>query len=318
MAIAQVRELFDGRPASINAKGERAYHRRFHVQGDGAIGPVEVSVAVDPTTGVRIPTWGEIYLVGGELDLAAFVTNIRAAPDRSFDLWLVEVDYTTVTPTSSSGGTAGSGPSPPGTGDGGAGGAPALEVNPLLRPADVRYSTIKQMKVLQKDRDGNLITNSANKPFDPPLEMEEVRVGINIVKNYATFDLKVIEEYVGTTNLEPWPGTLGLTIDCVRCMDISAKAARSQGVAYWEVSFAFEYKGGGWVVELLDQGWEELGVLGTKWFLIKDEYGRPLSQPALLDGAGNKLDADENPVFLTFDVYPQKDFNLLNIFPGVT
>ena len=192
-----------------------------------------------------------------------------------------------------------------GGGSGSGGGAnPQLIENPLLRPAEVSIYTVKQMMVATRDNAGQLIRNSAGAPFDPPAEYEDVRLGIDIVRNQLRFNASLIGAFVGAINSTAW---LSFPAKTVRCMDITAKRSFENGFFFWVVTYKFEYKSDKWnPVYVLDQGAYATDIDGNP-IRILDKYGNPMPK-GLLDNNGNQLDFDADPVFIPFDLYGEADF----------
>lgn len=327
--ITEVREVYDGRRGRITGDGERSVSRSFVVTVDtGLITEAEILSASDGTT--SIPKWGNPYIGEAGNATALVVTEIECRPEKSPLVWRVDVSYSSKLDRKQGGGDGGAGNGggeggsiadqlsgggpdgggggqPNGGGGGGGGGGgnnPQLIENPLLRPAEVSIYTVKQTMVMTRDNAGALIRNSAGAPFDPPAEYEDVRLGIDIVRNQLRFNASLIGAFVGAINSTAW---LSFPAKTVRCMDISAKRSFENGFFYWVATYKFEYKSDKWnPVYVLDQGAYATDIDGNP-IRILDKYGNPMPK-GLLDNNGNQLDFDADPVFIPFDLYGEADF----------
>lgn len=203
------------------------------------------------------------------------------------------------------------------------------EENPLLRPAKIDWDDTRVTRVAWTDRDGVAILNSANQRFDPPLEYEQGVEVLRIQKNYATYDQIFYSQFRNAVNSLPW---FGLPKGRVKCCSIKGSRQFESGIFFWDTRFEFqirfwldenvddfsdpEVSKNAWAERVLDQGYMALDA--------DDEYkakhmldlrtGQPVSTPQLLDGIGGRLPFGDDPVFLTFHLLPERDFNLLPLF----
>lgn len=325
-SITEVREVYDGRRGRIAGSGDRSVSRSFVVTADsGLIAEGDILAASDGHT--SIPKWGAPYIGPAGVATNLVVTEIECRPEKSPLVWRVDVSYSNKLDREKAGGDGGAGggggeggsiadqlsgggPSggtgggpPNGGGNGGAN--PQLIENPLLRPAEVSINSVKQMMVLRKDKNGNLIANSAGAPFDPPLEYEDIRLGIDIIRNQRFFDAGVIGAFVGAINSKAW---LSFPAKTVRCADITAKRAFENGFFYWVASYKFEYKSDKWnPVKVLNAGAYHIAPDGGGKLRFQDKLGNYLPK-GLLNRGGHALDEGEDPDFLDFDVYEEADF----------
>jgi hypothetical protein len=289
MAII-VREVHHSRGGSINDRGEVEYTRTFQaITSDLTIGPALIRLA----TG--IPRRYDIYVdADGTIDTSAYCKSVEvSAGSEPFD-WRVSCKYSSKL-----------------------GDPEQAEENPLLRPADIDWGNGKFTTVATRDRDGNAILNSAEEPFDPPVEREDIRLTLKISRNEAFYDANVQLDYFNTTNEDTW---FGLFPGQAKCAGISASRKYEKGEFHWRVVYEFELlpaedattAGVAWAKRLLDQGWYKLGASGKKEQIV-DKYSKPLSAPRLLDGAGGELAIGGTPVFRTFYLYESRAFNDLNL-----
>ena len=322
---------------SASDSGSRGYTRTFAVWDEDDdtrfLGPREVLAAPG------LPAFGDPFVNDlGEADRESVCSGLSGRPSPETPaIWFVEVTYSSgsestkeandespaesaggvgpvtggaVNPESPAGGEGGG----EGGGDGGAANSPPTVVeNPLLRPAKFAWSTARYPVVVERDKDGNLIANSAGKPFDPPITRDDIRPVLTVRKNLplAMIDANFIQAYVDSINQSAWFGFLAGTL---LLKDFSAEDAHENGVWFWACTFVFEHKSDKWnPIKVLDQGFEEAWP-GEGWTTILDLSGRPVTRPALLNGTGQELPEGGDPVFLDFDLGGEVEFGELGLF----
>ncbi len=262
--IVEIRELNKGRASSVDSQGTRKYTRVFLVTTASAlVGAQEVENSIP---GGR---WGNPYLGIDSNDLGAVVVDVKSKAMTPI-VWEVTIEYSSKPPLQpgnkgQGGGSTGGGGGSGGQGSGGTNpvstpsGTPEKIDDPLARPAEVTFSTVKQMRVRDKDDAGTAIRNSAQCRYDPPLEIEDARLAVRIQRNQAVFKVRTIRDYAGGINSHDW---FGGEVYTWRCTDIGATLKFENGVWYWQCTYAFEHRplgsDNGWIVQLLDAGFYEL------------------------------------------------------------
>ena len=78
------------------------------------------------------------------------------------------------------------------------------------------------------------------------------------------------------------------------------------------MTYEVEINPDSWTFFVLDQGYNEwvqrAGDTERRKYVIMDQDGQPLQRPALLDGIGNQLDPEADPVFNGHKMYKERDF----------
>lgn len=208
--------------------------------------------------------------------------------------------------------------------------------NPLLRPADVEWDTVMVPHPAWVDRAKKPIMNSAEERFDPPLEYEEGRLQLTVTRNQAGYDALGYLKFVNTVNSKKW---FGLQPGRVKCCSIKGKRQFESGVFFWPTTYVFQIRvqldegdnpadpaasKNAWAHRVADRGYMELaygayidpanGELVEEYWPVhmRDlRTGQALASPALLNGFGSRLRTGALPKFLTFHLFPERDFRRL-------
>lgn len=288
MAIVSVNEVWMGRQGEIAEKGERTYSRAFRVITSGTtIEAAEVLLA----TG--IPRRYDVYASqNGDIDTTAYCHRVSARQEDDPVVWMVEAQYSTKVEQEDK-----------------------ADEHPLQRAAEIEWGSNKFTRPLERANDGSPVRNSAGDAFDPPPEIEDVRLTLKIARNQVDFSPDVIVIYEGAVNDDLWFGFLPGE---VRCTGIGAKSAHEKGISFWQVTYSFEMRinflsrdNTAWAFKILDQGFTE--VVSGERKRILDKFGAPVQNAAMLDGAGAKLAIGGTPVFRTFYAYANQTFANLQL-----
>lgn len=295
MAIIAVQETFTNRGSSFNDKRQRDYTRSFDVLSNLRD---ESQAVVRLASGIPRP-WTPYITPQGDIDPGSYCTNVEVKQDTQDPfLWRAVAQYSSLITRPD---------------------IHSIE-NPLLRPWEVSWSSTNIMIPASRDREGNWVINSAGELFDPPPEEEEYRLVLTVTRNEVYFDPNTIRKYKGKVNSQPW---IGIAKGQARMVDLSSTKKFEGGFWFWPTTYIWhirEPRPGfkpeeAWALNLLDRGFYELDdSLPPKLKIATDVLGRPVTQPVLLDGSGHKLAKDADPVYLTFHIHGQADFN--DLFPS--
>lgn len=270
---------------SIDDKGRRTCRRTFGVLMNS---PTDGGLTVISSPG--LPSLHGMYVVGGEMDLGLLVKSLEPRQDTGNPLvWEVTVSYDSDTVTPEEG-----------------------DPNPLARPPELAWSVEKVKVVVERDINGEAITNSAYEAFDPPIEKDKIILVLTITRNRAMFDAVDAAQQIGKTNSLTW---LGFTERKARLDDRSASLATENGLTFWKERIVVKIDEQTWNIFPLDAGFHERDGSGD--IVPSRDSGGALRQTAvLLDSFGFRIDLDEDdPVFLDYEIYEQMDFQTNLEFP---
>lgn len=209
---------------------------------------------------------------------------------------------------------------------------------PLDRKKKRKWSFLRYSKVAQIDQDGKAILNSANERFDPPAEVDDSRIQLVITRNEGNFDAHLIAEFQDAVNSDVFydfqPGEAKMMAISANEMEEKNPDDPNAPFQFWEVEYEIQFRlltasfsgatrlpiedeiSGGWFLEILDQGFNEIGPDGKIKPILLTGGVKP-SSPVLLDGTGHKLTwtppALPNPFFQKFKVYREMAFRDLNL-----
>jgi hypothetical protein len=267
MAVVSVREIWNGRKGSADEKAVREYDRVFRVVTNSSLdGALTAETAVDPFLGIRIPNLFSSYIEpnGITFDLTAIARKIEAGQDDADPLtWLVTVSYSNHTDQPELG-----------------------NPNPLLRPAEIKWSFAQFQRIADIDQFNNPVVNSAGEPFDPPLEKDDSRPVLVITRPEAGIDPGLFYQYRDAINSDPF---FGAPAGTAKVQSIEATRRFENNFYFWDVTYTIHFRPDGWDLNVLDQGYNALDANGQPTVRILDKYGQALAKPALLNGLGQKL-----------------------------
>lgn len=293
MAVLDVQEDYEGRQGEWSCNDGRSYARKFIVTMSGLVDGPNVAIQA---VGINR---GDLYLPflnnpdTFEYDFNAYCNRISATL-RQDNVWDVMVEYGPYSALF-------------------AGGGPAQ--NPLLMPVDVSWATSSHEIVFDQDVNAKAVTNAAGDPFDPPLMEEEKRRVITVVRNESTFDPILLQSYDNAVNSDTF--ALYPPLMC-KVLNILPKSVFHQDVGwYYQITYEFEclnptlpWNVNGYRRTVLNQGVRALTISGTKYHI--SYKGIPVTEPVLLNLAGQTRAASAPPTYLVFQSKPELPFAAFN------
>lgn len=310
MALVSINRLWTSRGGTDTFTRQRVYREQWEAITDSATDDEEV-VAGAGAAALGLPRLGQPH----PRYPFAVCTEIEAEQtEESPFRWMVSLKYD-------------SNPQlPNGTDPDGASQDPAdIPDNPLLRPAtwELSFETTTEpaTRWIPMNTAGDLIgapagggitgavrrllnpggfvpiRNSALLPFDPALQVEVSRPVYRITKNVAFLPTTFAMSLENALNDRLWRGVPRY---CAKIRGCRAANKFENGVAYVELSIEIALKSETWIPSILDAGFytyspgSQSGTPPPKWTPIVD----PQEGPYLLDGDGQRLAANADPVFL--------------------
>jgi hypothetical protein len=183
--------------------------------------------------------------------------------------------------------------------------------NPLDRAARIRWRSVPASTVAIRDNLDEAIRNSAGDEFDPPTDKLEAYWCADVTKNLGAVPVWLLD-YMNATNAEAFVlDGLGVPAGRARLAGLEiGEWANENGVRFRPATFSIEVHPETWDLQILDAGLNVF-IRGKKQRAINAGDGSPTPGPVLLDGLGGQLRDEDEPVFLRFPVYPEKDFSVL-------
>lgn len=281
MALVACNEIIKGRTHTLS-KDESAYTRVFRVVTDTPDdGPQTVRGYLASSKGI---VYGVTYAAGNDIDLTSRVKSITpsvASDDGRH--WDVTVQYGIFDTDSTS-------------------------TSPLDEPWQYEWSFSQYEEPVEVSVNGYYVVNSAGDPFSEPITREAARPILSVSRNEASFNSLLSIYYVGAINLDYFQGGAPGT---VRCINIGASRQYQEDFGYyWNAKYEFEYRVEGWDKVILDAGYRHFYGGQKVPITIK---GRPVNDPALLNGQGTYAGDGANPYYKRFQVYPALPFSAFGI-----
>lgn len=307
MAVISAVRIGQGkRTGSLNDRYRRAYEEPWLVYTDDA--RTDPATVIVQSQAFGVPAVWSSYAT----DTYALCHNLSAREDSHPQRWIVTAEFSSdVTDIT------------------------RQNANPLLRPPEVTYDTEEYEEAMQyalalngvaapANPDGQVadptpvaLQNSAQDWYDPPPTRTKSRSVLTIVQNLASFDERVQQTYVNTTNKTRWRNYVpGL----VYCRKIGGKREFENNLPFWSVTF---------IMVVGNDDWTDLGI-STFWELrmldagrfYRDSNNRPLRftdgqghvlESGLLRGDGQALALGAAPVFRNYQIFPEREFGNLPI-----
>lgn len=293
MAIVWIREIPQGRQATFEPERSE-YVRVFLVRVD-RIGVGAAAASADPAIAQLFNTWrsGAPTVVTEDTDDTAQANRIDVVQDGQNPLlYRVTVHFTTAL-----------------------GPIDQYSTNPLLRPPQVEWGFRNVTRIADKAYDPATqqrtknVLNSAGDAFDPPIEYDDAYQTAKVTINEASFGPQLAAAYRGTINDRPF---VRFARHCARLVDIRARKELDAGTIFYPTTYEFEFRDETWDAQPLDQGFHDIFGAVERRVLV-DKTGAPFQQPQLLDGLGFVLPVGGTPVYLTYQIYEQKNFDPLGL-----
>lgn len=161
------------------------------------------------------------------------------------------------------------------------------------------------------------IANSAGLPFDPPLMVEVSRAVLQVTKNMPVATLEYLVTLKNAVNSIPWRGRAARTAKVLKIEHDGGK--QQNGIKYVTTQWEIGLDPDTWDLRALDAGTGTFrtvnnpnppGGTSKQFIRFRDIYGDEFDILPL-NGGGNVLGPDDDPVFLRFLPLQQRliDFN---------
>lgn len=232
-----------------------------------------------------------------------FVSSIRAVPIKGPKFFLVTVHYEAL-------------------------------IDPISLPPDIRWTKVGSTEPIDVDGNGLPILNSADQPFDPPPTDNLDDLLRRYTVNWENFNHLQVAPFLGAVNADTF---IGFPPGTCKIIDFSATRLRTGAAFYFEVLNVIQVRLKGWQSSIQDTGTRELIGTETSSFqlpdetvvtqtvnkyrditsIMEDENGDEIrvqiTEPVPMNGQGQRLALNAQPVFRVFNPKPSIPFNTLGI-----
>ena len=262
--IIDVAEIPVPRNGAWGEDWKRTYTRQWYIKTDSKNDSAKSIIMGGP---VRP---GYVYDAGGDTDPGAFVRRIEVeCRDDNGVEWILTAQY---------------GPYDPNV----------TPQNPTERRLKVNWIADQVETIIDTDKDGNAILNSAGDVPEPGMTEEKSRPILQIVRCQKTFNARLAQDYSDAINSDVFMGADPRTVRSKAI--VGALAWDADEGDYWEVTYQFAYKAEGWVRKRLDAGKRQLVTVGGTTYLTPIlKGGVPVVDAVPLDGHGKALAVGGTP-----------------------
>lgn len=291
MTIHSVKQVSSSRGLRANATGQRFYRRAWLVLADRS----DTEATVAAASGIPVVGTAIAHDPSAVAVFAGFTSREVAGAKT---LWTVEVDFERPDPERN---TRHAPPDPDAT-------------SPLDEAARITGSYVRVERFALYDLDDEPVQNSAGDFFAGGLAIEEFDSVVSITRNESTsaFDFAQHREFNGTTNVSEYSGAAADKL--LLLIGPWERLWHPVPGFYFRVQYTLHYRKAGWQEAFRDQGLrQKVSLFDPERKPILDYFGRPVSEPVDLDGVGQPLDDDEDPIYLPFRVRDRKDFDELGL-----
>lgn len=284
MAVVSVDELWAGRTGSDGITRQRDYTRVFQVRTSSPAD--DATVAGGPQARLLgLPGNGYPYPVD------AFSRVVKIRPDQQAEdptLWLVSVDYSTNLPWPQARETQGFDPASGESKESPTGLDPtARPENPLDRDPVYEVDYEEATEIVTHTAAGFPVLNSADLPYDPPLEDERSYAVVTVTKNLAVVKFDWLDQFVDSVNSVKW---MNRPVRTCRIKNIGYRPKSENGVNFWEVRFRIKIRPQKWDKLVAEAGYYEVVSDGSGGWnrpqipVPSDAAGREVAGPYPLNG----------------------------------
>lgn len=194
-----------------------------------------------------------------------------------------------------------------------------LVVNPLLRGVEYSADWEVYTDVVEEDKDGNQIVNTAGKPFDINVEMERSRTVLVASYNVESLGMVIskMRKYQDAVNSEVWSlGSTNVPKRAALCRSVQSTGLLTEGdTSYYRliVRISFKEEDKTWDERLLSRGYGYLVAPNDlDSYTTEDRDGDTLDEPMLLKQDGTPKQPADDPYYKEYRVRAEQNF--ANIF----
>lgn len=273
-----------GSRTAENDLGVRTYSDTYKVE---ASSPADSAYDVGSAAG--LPVIGSTY----SDDSAAYCRSLSVANPEPYAGWTVTASYSTERTISTS--------------------------DPSLDGVLVSWSSEIYQEPIFVDKDGDAVVNSAGDYFvDPVPTRQSSHLIAKIRANLLTIPTWVLSYQNAVNNASVTIDGLSVAIRKakVQRIEIGEEQLRN-GTVFRQLSYEVHLRNDDWKLRPLDAGFRSKNGSNDMLQIINDGDGSEVTQPALLDGSGARLDnpTPATAVFGEYEIYPELDLTSL---PGIT
>lgn len=183
--------------------------------------------------------------------------------------------------------------------------------DPVLRRVKRRTATTEQQHFIVKDKNGDLIVDSAGSPPDGGVPVTDFFGSYTWERDEAhtSTSMQQAAAYSGRTNSTTFMGCAAGTL----MLKVTGEEKWEGSYHYWTFTYQMDYDPDGWDPQPVNAGLYEL-VAGTRKRIMVE--GKPVQEPQPLDAAGAEIPVASRPgacIFIDVDHRTSFDFATLGL-----
>jgi len=171
--------------------------------------------------------------------------------------------------------------------------------DPLNAPLDISWRPIRTPDAIDRDVDGNAITNSARDPYPPGvISRDYVHLGLVIVRNEPFFN--IVKTLIFQNKVNNNPGYLGpipIAAGECKCITIAPATSYKATARFIPIAYEFEFLGlaeeypdNPFQIRIIDQGmrgWSDSSTVDE----LRNDSDEQVTTDVRLNGYGKPLDS---------------------------
>jgi hypothetical protein len=279
MAVVSLQRIAQGRSGTADDKFDRSYEVVWKaITNDPQDGPYVVGNAVG------LPARFAPYSYGNDVDLAALCRDLSVRQDgENRKVWIVTAKFSTKHKDDDN------------------------EADPLDRRVKSRLDFAPYQKLVTVDQNGDPIVNSAGDPYE--VTVDDHRPVLVYQRNEESINVPLVIDYQNSVNADSWKG---LSAGQGKLTIVYGEEQVENGTRFWPATYSIHIREEGWDFTPVDRG-ARIKLASGELIAARDVFQNVQGQ-VNLDGAGNRLAAGEDLVYLDpFQVYKRRAFSALGL-----
>lgn len=291
MAVVSCRKK-RGLSASYGTYWRHKYTDEYTIEVDSEMSRYQIVQAATSAQPDPLPSLLTPHTEHGTVDQSSYLQDVklRQSDDNKF-LWTATCEFEPLSPNQT---------------------VADFTSNPTQRPVKYRMEWIEESGIVEKDINGEPITNTVGDEFDSAIEKPNLYPVLVAEKVYRTIDaiISLGMQYHDSVNSTTFRNGAPRTVKFLPIQ--SSEIQMENGLDFYVAIMRFAYNPKTWDVELLNRGWRYRPAAGQTPVKAMDKETRlPVSAPVLLAENGTLLAEGAAKHYVKRQVLTPKDYNAI-------